>query len=284
MNLARPRPADSVLSLVSGLPSNLREKQWMLTIQAFIDDSGSDGQSPAYVLAGFLATAGKWSKFTDVWVDKLKAGNLDYCKMNEAMHLKGQFESGWTLPLRDQKILELADVIAEHASLKIGVSLHTQTYNEFVAELAPALEYRDPYFLCYYVLIHRLNTFLMHLGEEVDCDVIFDEQGAIGANAAFWFDRMKELSAEMGRPLLINRPYFRDDKKFRPLQAADMFAWFARRRTAKEPDVNVQKAVLRSWSEIQDINRKIDREYLMNMGAGFVITNAKLAGVLPDEF
>ena len=68
------------------------------------------------------------------------------------------------------------------------------------------------------------------------CDFIFDEQGQIGEDAVRMWDNLmilnKKASGE-GRadfgPFLGQRPVFRDDKIFLPLQAADLYAWNVRR-------------------------------------------------------
>src|SRR4051812_21465009 len=100
-----------VRSLVSGLPTDLRERRVMFFLQGAFDDSGSEPTSPFFVLAGFLANVGQWERFADAWQAKLRADPaIGYFKMSEAMGRYGEFD-GWPRALRDQKVLELAEII-----------------------------------------------------------------------------------------------------------------------------------------------------------------------------
>lgn len=59
---------------------------------AFVDDSGSGGDSPYYVLAGYSADEATWRAFWGDWQGVLDLSpKLDYFKMSEAESLKGQF-------------------------------------------------------------------------------------------------------------------------------------------------------------------------------------------------
>ncbi len=86
----------------------------MLLQTGYFDDSGSDAGSQWYVLAGFIAPIEEWKSFSAKWRATLdKETSLRYFKMSEAMSLEGLFKRGWTIPLRDQRIFELAEIIEE---------------------------------------------------------------------------------------------------------------------------------------------------------------------------
>ena len=62
-------------------------------IRAFVDDSGSGGDSRYFVLAGYSATVPTWERFVDDWqvvIDATPA--IKYFKMAEAESLKGEFQ------------------------------------------------------------------------------------------------------------------------------------------------------------------------------------------------
>ncbi|OWK20723.1 hypothetical protein AJ88_26085 [Mesorhizobium amorphae CCBAU 01583] len=54
-----------ILKLVSGLPKAARERQQILVLQAFIDDSRTKGE--VLVLSGFISDALSWAKFSQEW-------------------------------------------------------------------------------------------------------------------------------------------------------------------------------------------------------------------------
>ena len=65
-------------------------------LQIWFDDSGKDGKSPVFVLAGYLATVEDWCGFADDWKALLHQGPkpLDYIKGYEAFGFNKQF-IGW---------------------------------------------------------------------------------------------------------------------------------------------------------------------------------------------
>ena len=64
-----------------------------MILQAFVDDSGSEPQSFAFILAGFVARPLQWATFTVEWERTLhRPPRLEYFKNNESMGLKDQFD------------------------------------------------------------------------------------------------------------------------------------------------------------------------------------------------
>jgi hypothetical protein len=64
---ARYQPRDHLGALVSGSPDKKRRNRLLLMLQAHIDDSGWDGVSPVFVLAGYVAKKEQWDSFSDQW-------------------------------------------------------------------------------------------------------------------------------------------------------------------------------------------------------------------------
>jgi hypothetical protein len=59
---------------------------------AFADDSGSGGETPYYVLAGYSAEESTWDAFWPRWQSVLDLmPRIEYFKMSEAESRKGQF-------------------------------------------------------------------------------------------------------------------------------------------------------------------------------------------------
>jgi hypothetical protein len=71
--------AIAVLKQVSGLPKSVRDRQQLLALQAFIDDSRSEGA--ILVLSGYIADAASWAKFSDEWQELLDGLRWDEFKM-----------------------------------------------------------------------------------------------------------------------------------------------------------------------------------------------------------
>jgi hypothetical protein len=85
-----------------------------MILQGYFDDSGSDAGSKYYVLGGFIAAVEEWKAVSERWAKvRDKEPSLRYFKMSEAMAMDGQFKSGWTVRLRNQRIMEFVDIIQE---------------------------------------------------------------------------------------------------------------------------------------------------------------------------
>ena len=55
--------------LISGIPKQRRDRRLLMPMQAFIDDSQSDGE--VLVLAGYLARFEQWERFSLDWQELL---------------------------------------------------------------------------------------------------------------------------------------------------------------------------------------------------------------------
>jgi hypothetical protein len=229
--------ADYIDALVSGLPAPQREEHLIMLLQGFFDDSGSHPESGWYVLAGFISTTGNWKRFSDEWSASLsKDPAIDYFKMSEAHRLTGEFE-GWPRPLRDQKVLELAEVAERFAVARIAAVVNQADYNRFIKGVSPWAELDDPYFMLFNQIIVLTAQFIKHLEDrqypeldfsQTEVDFVFDDQGKIGLNALGWWDVLKQaLDKDLVR-ILGSSPIFISDRKVLPLQAADLYAWHAR--------------------------------------------------------
>jgi Protein of unknown function (DUF3800) len=242
-----------VKRLRRGLPSRLWRERLLMPVRVFADDSGSGGESPYFVLGGYMADFLTWERFSDRWDATLaEAPAIDYFKMSEAESLRGQFarENGWTDRTRDQKVNALIDVILEHDVFQSTCAVSEDDYRDVVK---PVLghqfkkQYRDPYLYLFTAAVAAFSSW-EHKYEHALRDasdgrlVLFDSEARSRQRIDFVFDRGKKLtdkeaakSYESLRNLepyhrLLGRVDFENDKEFVPLQAADLAAWQRRRK------------------------------------------------------
>src|SRR6185437_1310951 len=71
-----------VWGLVSGIPGQRAASRWMVMLQAFVDASGK-GDPNVLVVAGYVAQADEWAKFSQAWKEKLDQAGMRRFKMNE---------------------------------------------------------------------------------------------------------------------------------------------------------------------------------------------------------
>jgi hypothetical protein len=198
-------------------------------LKAFIDDSGSGGDSPWYVLAGYVGTAEAWDSFEGQWRAVLDGPpKLEYLKASEAESLRP--EGQWAGVLKEQRnarIDSFIDVIGKHASRAIYVRLRQADFDQEIKPYVPPMWQNAYYFL--------------FLGSMM-AGAFAETYAGDGAPIEFFFDSKREVEKFShtlygqiagGVPNLavkVKSIHYEDEKLFHPLQAADLLAWQVRRR------------------------------------------------------
>jgi Protein of unknown function (DUF3800) len=206
----------------------------MLEPQAIIDDSATQPNPKYFVLAGFVSSAARWAEFSDEWQAALDLGpNLDYFKMNEANLLIGQFarERGWTEKLRDDRVITLTRIIKRHVMLRLHASIRFADFEKYIASIkVPERKSVSdhPYIYLFTKLIAAMAVRSTLFGINEPCDFIFDDQEGVSDEIFRQWANFKETALRVSRSdfprFLGERPIFRNDKLYKPLQAADLFA------------------------------------------------------------
>lgn len=248
-------PSDQVWALVSGLPSGERGGRLLMVFQCFVDDSGSEPQSPFIVLAGFLADHEQWGKFSDEWDAELKRQPaLSYFKMTEAANLDGEFseDNGWTEAKRDDRVIGLARIIAKHVKVRVSAVMPYDAFMRHIATIpasARSLSTDTPYPFLFLQTIMAVAVRGDLYGIDSPCDFIFDQQlghqeeiSLTWAQTRTMIDRAatrSDVAKRIGSP-----PIFRDDKCFKPLQAADLYAWQVRNNYVRNKAIPKQTIIM----------------------------------------
>lgn len=139
-------------------------------------------------------------------------------------------------------------------------------------------EFDDPYGLLFYQLVFAIITFRLENGG-AECDIIFDDQGILPSRMMlYWEFAMSYVpSQHVERASILasqSAPIFCNDRKFLPLQAADLFAWFVRNnRTSVVPGQSKRHSLLeplaRLLRDIPILTRWHDRASMMEVGARY---------------
>lgn len=216
--------AGRVWAMVSGLPPGKREQRLFLMLQAFIDDSGT-GQDSAFVLAGYIAPAERWADFSKDWQEILDLARYPYFKMSE-----------WGDRTDDEKVMFFYRVIERYVTAGIRCVVPHQDFREairylerFVPHLTGEMRHDDIYYFNLVNLVATIHHHKAHLGITEKLKLIFDKQQHKDIQVLQNWERLLK-----NNPAFLDTvdgvPGFEDDKDFLPLQAADMNAWWTRRR------------------------------------------------------
>jgi uncharacterized protein DUF3800 len=213
---------------LSGLPEAERRRRRIVTIQAYVDDTGIDGRSPWFIFSALLGTAEDWAGASDRWRTVLdEPPRIAYFKMDEAASCNGQFY-GFSGKNRDYKLIRLA------RSLQGDYPFIEQTLTTDVAVVTKELKARtlrpadNPYFWAFHHLIGAIGLLLWEVNYDEPFEVIFDENPVLGRRAQAWWPVIRAMAEPRLKAILPIDPRLDDDKRSMPLQAADLMAWMSR--------------------------------------------------------
>jgi hypothetical protein len=202
--------------------------------QAFFDDSRT--ANGEFVLAGHIATAEQWSKFTGEWelllpkATKAKNGNYHF-KMSE-------MTSSHMMP----RVEEFYRVIEKHVALSVSCRMNQadfvrgQERAEFVlSQLGIYPEFgrwNNLYYFLFRALIdnfhqvrHEKISKIIPIDEPIE--LIFDTQRERSFIKKAWEGWVASRDEEV-RPRYGEAPRFEDDQEYLALQGADLWAWWVR--------------------------------------------------------
>lgn len=239
-------PADYIWSLVCGYAAPHRERKLLLMLNGYIDDSGSEPSTPTFVLAGYVLPAEIWAHFSDEW-DKelLRDKPINYLHMKEiGKDFKGGQFDGWTFDEIEGKLKSLAGVIQNHNPFALAAHAQWSEYEKFKMQSSRGEYLQSPYKALFYEITKIMYGAGRIWNNPNSVDFVFDEQGEIGDEAASWYLEIKDAYPPEARAFFGAKPVFRDDSLVLPLQAADMLAWFQRRRIC-------QPVTRPGWMEIE---------------------------------
>lgn len=200
----------------------------MAPLKAYIDDSGSGGDSPWYVLAGYLGTVDGWDRFDSPWLEVLhREPRIEYFKASEAESLRpdGQW-AGVSPTQRDQKIDDLIDVISKCALRCVCARMRQRDYDELVKGNVPPAWDSPYYFLQTFVIGAAINSEKRDGRGGQQIDFVFDRDQKHESRSKLLMPRVQPLDMMHGSLANVT---FQDEKEFLPLQAADLVAWQIRR-------------------------------------------------------
>lgn len=204
-----------------------------MSLQVYIDDSGGKNQGGLLVMGAVINSFEKWAKFSEAWEKELRSnvpGRISYFKFDEASTLSGEF-SHWSSDSRKLKVELLQRHIQETNPVVSFVSLDTDEFREETENIVwdkPGKHLlNSPYVYALLRLFGHLQqtaTLMAMSGQTFERVEIFVDENltykqtvrdAYGEFAeATFFDSIK----------MPSEPWFRDDKEFLPLQAADFIA------------------------------------------------------------
>lgn len=277
------RSVDLIRSLVCGFPSRLRGSRTLMILQACIDDSATNARKSGkiYLLAGLIASVDEWSALSDEWdAALLEPPALSYFKLSQALSMKDEFDRsrGWTEELRNGRVARLAKITRTHVKAGYTVIVQKDAYDEFVGAYSHKYpDLKDPYHFCFFQIIDAVTKSRSWLGYSSGLDYVFDEHGLVGSRALDYWKALKLKMPWESPDDLGSSPAFRDEKKFAPLQAADLWAGLVRgveEEMLTPGRMGIRQPWLDVFSGMKVNERKYSRDHLMELGADVLLKSA----------
>jgi hypothetical protein len=213
-------------------------------LKAFIDDSGSDGNSPWYVLAGYVGTVEGWDLFDSLWAQAMHLHpRIEYFKATEAESLKGQF-SCLSKDQRNEKIDALIRVIGRCGRRAVCSRMRRSHYNELVRGNVPEAWDSPYYFLFPAVIAACINIERLN-GNLETVDFVFDDDSGHKKGVKRLLPSLFPMECMYGSMVNVVR---KNDSEFIPLQAADLVAWQIRRHFSVLDEPSRQHYTDSRWS------------------------------------
>jgi hypothetical protein len=201
-------------------------------LKAFIDDSGSGGDSPWYVLVGYMGNVEGWDGFDARWNGVLhQEPCISYFKSSEAERLRpdGQW-AGISKERRDAKIDALIDVIGRCARRAICARMRQNDYNAIIKGNIPPM-WDSPYYILFTLLIGAAINIERLDGDSESVTFVFDSDQRHEKKRDLIVPPL--MCMESTYESLVNVVHC-DEQKCPPLQAADLIAWQIRRFFSKQ--------------------------------------------------
>jgi hypothetical protein len=248
-------------------------------VVAFVDDSGSGGDSKFSILAGYSASDITWSSFWPDWQDALNLDpKIEYFKMSEAESLKGQF-LGFSPEKRTNRLNRFIDVILAHDLQEASVAIPMKDYREIVYPVLPK-SHTSPYYFAFIGMVSAFAGINRHSGSTQPTDFVFDQQDGMETKALRLYHRLKEKL-----PLRqLGQVAYHSDHEMLPLQAADLIAWQIRRFRCT-PDEPIRDELTRLHSGLlQPFQSTIRRRELEKVVTAMMDNVPNLREEHGDEF
>lgn len=156
--------------------------------------------------------------------------------MREAMRRDGEFARLSATQRRD-KITALLAVL-NHEEYRFSALHITVDVAVYAKELEGYKGYGgNPYFFAFHMFINAAILEMLDRPVREQCEIFFDEHPSLGEKSKRWYPFTRSLMTPDEKIVAPVEPFFRDDKQFMPLQAADMVAWIQRRANSESPEV-----------------------------------------------
>lgn len=172
-----------------------------------------------------MGSVRSWINLTKEWNRATKGVKVYHS--TDAANLAGEFK-GWSVPKRDKLFLNLVDVILGQQLLAFSTAIRMNDLRE-VAKEHPDMAMSDAraYDFCFHGVVRDILEFLNRNDDRTNLVFIHEQNQFKGVLD----DTFAQLKLEYAKPGRIMKMAYGEKDEFVPLQAADILAYEANKRT-----------------------------------------------------
>lgn len=201
-----------------------------MSLQAYMDDSREGGD--VLVIAGYYASPDDWLKFSAEWQDYLKFyAPIEAFKMSDYSRTFQSVEA-W------ERLKFMHQCIERYTIGSIRCVIETRDYHYACLRAGYHSGPDGPQHMIMAYLMNELHNDLELMGKTVPFDFIFDQQLHVMDLTMESYVLYKKGREDNNRKLICKPPVFGDDRKFLPIQAADLLSWWVRKQYLETGDLS----------------------------------------------
>jgi len=206
----------------------------MVNFVGYFDDSGTHKGAGIVVVAGAIATAGRWDKLSREWQSTIKPWGLQrkHFHMTDFVTGKGDYR-GWTVDAKAARLAELVKIIRKHVRVLIGNAVMEADFEE-ISKRYPRNNFGSAYRFCAFLVAPAVDAWRRQSPRRGPVTLIFEagnkllnEYGRI-LNEAGRFEHLRE---KFGYSSIAQGT----KSEMVPLQAADLIAYATYKCAAMTP-------------------------------------------------
>lgn len=221
-------------------------KWWIAVLEAYFDDSGTDGRSPIAAAACYVSSAEQWTHFTRNWNEvAIAEGFTDFHMAEFVAKPEANHEPfcHWGNDKKDRVYRKLSSIINVRIQKGFAIAIPKHVFDESTfAEFAQGFA-ADHYTFAVKTILGFLEAWRDQRNIDTPIQYVFD-QGSSGQwqIEELWTKYRNYEGASRRFGIHPSGFMFQDRKVFKPLQAADILAWQTQnqiKRTAlmgRDPD------------------------------------------------
>jgi hypothetical protein len=128
--LGAPRTIGPTARIGLSLACRWRPRDVFVTVNVYIDESGTHGQSAFMILAGWVGTLGQWNHFDIRWRRLLRRNRIAYFHAKELESRQKEYK-GWTDAQAEKLVRDCVRFTDEHAAFGFAVRISQNDYHEY---------------------------------------------------------------------------------------------------------------------------------------------------------